>query len=46
MDFEVTNSVPSCRERLPDLSIYMECLRESFAELQAAELAQDTIQAK
>ena len=34
MDFEVTISVTSCRELLPDISFYIECLRESFAELQ------------
>jgi diacylglycerol O-acyltransferase / wax synthase len=43
MDFEVTISVTSCRELLPDLSFYMECLRESFAELQAATTAQDAV---
>ena len=36
MDFEVTISVTSCRELLPDISFYIECLRESFAELQEA----------
>ena len=36
MDFEVTISVTSCRELLPDVSIYTQCLRESFAELQDA----------
>lgn len=34
MDFEVTISVTSCREMLPDHEFYMDCLRESFAELQ------------
>lgn len=36
MDFEVTISVTSCRELLPDISFYMECLQESFCELQDA----------
>lgn len=36
MDFEVTISVTSCRELLPDISFYIECLRDSFAELQEA----------
>ena len=36
MDFEVTISVTSCRELLPDIPFYVECLRESFAELREA----------
>ena len=36
MDFEVTISVTSCRELLPDIAFYIDCLRDSFAELQAA----------
>lgn len=41
MDFEVTISVTSCRELLPDIAFYIDCLRESFGELQAAAFAQD-----
>lgn len=33
MDFEVTISVTSCRELLPDIAFYIECLSASFAEL-------------
>ena len=36
MDFEVTISVTSCREMLPDLPFYMECLRDNFDELRGA----------
>ena len=36
MDFEVTISVTSCRELMPDIAFYVDCLRESFAELQEA----------
>jgi diacylglycerol O-acyltransferase / wax synthase len=35
MDFEVTISVTSCREALPDISFYMQCLNDSFLELQS-----------
>lgn len=41
MDFEVTISVTSCRELLPDIAFYADCLRESFNQLQAAAIAQD-----
>jgi WS/DGAT C-terminal domain len=36
MDFEVTISVTSCRDTLPDILFFMQCLRDSFAELQDA----------
>ncbi len=36
MDFELTISVTSCREIMPDVAFYIECLADSFAELQAA----------
>lgn len=42
MDFEVTISVTSCRELLPDVSFYIECLRDSFAELAGAAKAKAT----
>jgi diacylglycerol O-acyltransferase / wax synthase len=34
MDFEVTISVTSCRETLGDIAFYLQCLRDSFAELE------------
>ena len=44
MDFEVTISVTSCREFMPDVDFYMDCLRESFEELEAvAAAAKSTI---
>jgi len=36
MDFEVTISVTSCREVLGDIGAYIDCLRDSFAELKEA----------
>ncbi|MCK9542819.1 MAG: wax ester/triacylglycerol synthase family O-acyltransferase [Novosphingobium sp.] len=36
MDFEVTISATSCRETLGDIAFYMQCLRDSFADLQEA----------
>lgn len=35
-DFESTVAVTSCREILPDIEFYMDCIRRSFAELHAA----------
>lgn len=39
MDFDVTISVTSCREIMPDVDFYMACLRESFEELSAVSAA-------
>lgn len=36
MDFEVTISVISCREVMPDIAFYTDCLRDSFDELSEA----------
>lgn len=33
MDWEMTFSVSSCREIMPDIAFYMDCLRESFQEI-------------
>lgn len=35
-DFESTIAVTSCREILPDIEFYMECIQRSYSELQAA----------
>lgn len=35
MDWEMSFSVASCREILPDIAFYMDCLRESYEEVRA-----------